>query len=157
MIRRSDACKYVRTSSRVFKINQTSFEELSLVMRYFWVWAGNKSPEQPVEISNVTEVEESKTVKVKSQSHFDRVLRLEGHRPQPVLATGPDDQSANLQGVCEREEPSVVAGQIVAISSRQCTCSHCYKHPVVSGWEEYRRTRTISVHPILAPCDFSFL
>ena len=53
-------------------------------------------PGQSVEISSVTEAEETKIVKVKSQRHVDHVLRCEGHRPQRVPAT--NDQSASLQG-----------------------------------------------------------
>ena len=49
-----------------------------------------------VEVSDLTEAEESNTVKIKSQSHVDHVLPCQRHRPQRVLATGPDDHSAAL-------------------------------------------------------------
>ena len=62
---------------------------------------------------------------------------------------GPDDQSASLQGdaaaiapLITHEETRVVAGQIVAVSPRQWTCSKHLEHPVVLGREEHRRTRT---------------
>ena len=41
----------------------------------FLVRPRNQAPEMSVEVSNVTEAEESKTVKIKSQSHVDHVLR----------------------------------------------------------------------------------
>ena len=81
-----------------------------------------------MEVSDVAEAEESKTVKIKSQSHVDHVLRYERHGPQWVLATGPDDQSASLQrdpaafaSLRAREETRVVAGLILAASPPQCT------------------------------------
>ena len=96
--------------------------------------------------------QESKTVKIKSQSHVDHVLRCQRHRPQRVLATGPDDQSASLQrdpaafaSLSAREETRVVAGQIMAASPRQCTCSQRPVHPAVPGREEHRRTGTTSL------------
>ena len=105
-----------------------------------------------VEVSDVAEAEESKTVKIKSQSHVNHVLRCQKHRPQWVLATGPDDQSASLQrdpaafaSPSAREETRVVAGQIVAASPRHCTCSQRPQHPAVPGREEHRRTGTTSL------------
>ncbi|CAM1306317.1 Uncharacterised protein r2_g1611 [Pycnogonum litorale] len=96
-----------------------------------------------------------------SQSHVDHVRR-ERHRPQLVLTTGPDDQSASLQrdhaafaSLGVREETRVATGQIVAASQRQCTCSQRPEHPSVPGRDEHHRTGTTSLDsPDLAPCDF---
>ena len=69
---------------------------------------------------------------------FDHVLQQERHRPQLVLITGPDEQSASLQGdfvvyvsLRAPEESRVVAGQIVAALPRQYTCSQRPEHPAV--------------------------
>ena len=136
------------------KLNQTCFVESSLLMRHgFWVRPRNQAPEMSMEVSDVAEAEESKTVKIKSQSHVDHFLRCQRHRPQWVLATGPDDQSASLQrdpvafvSLSAREVTRVtVAGSIVAASRRQCTCSQRPEHPAVPGREEHRRTGTTSL------------
>ena len=71
-----------------------------------------------------------KKEKVKSQSRVDHVLRYEGHHPRRVFATELNDQSASQQedpsvyaSLSAREEIRVEAGQIMAASLRQCTCS----------------------------------
>ena len=65
-------------------------------MRHGFVSTTRKQvPKPSVEVSDIIKAEESKTVKVKSQDHVNHVLQCEGYR---VLATGPDDQSANWQG-----------------------------------------------------------
>ena len=73
-----------------------------------------------MEVSNIVEAEESKTVKVKGQN-IDHVHQRKGRRLQRVLATWSDDQSARLQGapvvkvlLSTRKETRVVAGQIMA-------------------------------------------
>ena len=105
-----------------------------------------------MEVSDVAEAEKSKTVKIKSQSHVDHVLRCQRHRPHWVLTTGPDEQSASLQrdpaassSLIVREETRVAAGQILAAWPPQCTCSQRPQHPAVPGREEHRRTGTASL------------
>uniref|UniRef100_A0A3B5AIW4 Mos1 transposase HTH domain-containing protein n=1 Tax=Stegastes partitus TaxID=144197 RepID=A0A3B5AIW4_9TELE len=58
-------------------------------------------PEHSEEQSDVAKAEESKTVEVQSQSHVDRILQCEGHRPLRVLATGPDDDPAAFASLSE--------------------------------------------------------
>ena len=165
MIRRSAACKCVRTSSSIFKMSQTCLEESSLVMRHGLLSTTQKSSAR-AHSGRVRchEAKESKTVKVKSQSHVDHILRCEKHRPLWVFATRPDNQSASLQknpaafaSLSAREETRVVAGQIVAASTRQYTCSQCLEHLAVLGREEHRRVGTTSL--FTWPCSmwpFSF-
>ena len=81
-------------------------------------------------------------------------------RSEFLPLTGPDDQTASLQrdpaafaSLSAREETRVVAGQNVAASPRQCTCSQRPEHPAVPGREEHRGTGT-TYSPDLAPCDF---
>ena len=64
----------------------------------FLVRSESQAVERSVKVSDVSEVEESKIVKVRCQNRIDTVLRCEEHRPMRFLATGPDDQSASLQG-----------------------------------------------------------
>ena len=89
---------------------------------------GNQAPAESVEVSDNTEAEES-------QSHVDHVLRCERHRPQRIVATGPDNQSASLQeysvayaSLSVREETRVVVRQIAVISPQQCTSSQDLEH-----------------------------
>ena len=86
----------------------------------FWVWSGNQTPEQSVEVFDVAEAEESKALKFQKLSHVDDILRCERHRQQWVLATDPDDQSTNLQedpmvyaSLSVWEETRIVARQII--------------------------------------------
>ena len=62
--------------------------------------------------------------------------------------------SAAFDSLGVREETRVVAGQILAASPRQCTCSQGPEHPAVPSREEHHRTGTTSYSPDLAPCDF---
>ena len=117
----------------------------------FLVLPGNQAPETSVEAS-----EESKTVRIKNQSHISHILRCEGHRPNRVLATGPGDYSARLQGdpamyasLIVHEETRVVAGQIVATWPGPGKCSERLEHPAV-----HRRSGTTL--PDLTPGDISF-
>ena len=89
-------------------------------------------------------------VKVMLITFFD--VRGIVHSEFGVLATGPDDQSASLQrdpaafaSLSAREERRVAAGQIMAASPRQCTCSQRPEHPAVPGREQHRRTGTTSL------------
>ena len=111
----SAACRCVGSSLSIFNLNQTWFFELSLVMQQGflsstkktnlwsrWVWRKWDSQSQ-------------------NQNYIDHVL-------QWVLATGLDDQSANLQGdpgayasFSVREATRVMAGQIVAALPWQCS------------------------------------
>ena len=70
------------------------------------------------------------------------ILPCESYHPLWVLVTSPDDQLASLQRdpvafplLSAQEEMRVVAGQIVAASPQQCTCSQCPEHLAVLGWE----------------------
>ena len=119
MIRRSVACRCVRTSQNVFKLNQGWFIESSLDI---WVRLGNLAAEQSVEVFDVTEAEKSKT---KLKLKVDHFLRCQWNRPLRVLSIRQDDQAEKLQGypgvyasLSACEETRVVAGQIVAASPR---------------------------------------
>ena len=61
------------------------------------------------------------------------------HCPLQVLATGPNSQSASLQGdpaFSVWEETRILVGKIMAASPWQSTYSQCPEYPVVPGWEE---------------------
>ena len=120
--------------------------------RGFWVRARNQAAELSVEDSDIAEAKESKTVKVKIQSHVDHILRCDRHRSLWVLTTGPDNQSASLQinpaafaSHIAGEETRVVAGQIVVASPRQCACSQCPDPSAVLGRKENRRAGRTSL------------
>ena len=82
MIRRIVACRCVKISSNVFRLNQSCPVESSLVMRLgFWVQPGNEAPEQSAEVSS-HHWGWRKLDKVKSQSHVDHDLQSDGLRPQ---------------------------------------------------------------------------
>ena len=79
----------------------------------------------------------------KQKSHVDHILQCERSFLRGVLATGPDDQLSILQGDLAtyssfraRKEARAVAGQIVAASPRQCTCSQRLEHHPGTGWGE---------------------
>ena len=89
---------------------QTVFVESSLEMRHGFsstTWKRSIRAES-VEVSNVTEIEESNAIKVKSQSYVDHIHQCEGYHPKYMLGTDPDDQSASLQG-----DPTVVRARKV--------------------------------------------
>ena len=123
MVRRSAACRCVRTSSS--KTRKPSARAISGSLRRRRDRTKQDSQNQ------------------KSKSCWSRSSMSEASSTvslQWVLATGPDDQSASLQrdpaafaSISAREETRVVAGQIVAasnyISLRQCTCSQRPEHP----------------------------
>ena len=99
IFRRNATCICIRTSLTIFKMNQTYLEESSL-----WWWdidfrvrPGKQTPEHSVEQSDAAEAKESKTIKIKSQSHIDHILQCKRHGPLWVFATGPDNQSASLK------------------------------------------------------------
>ena len=146
--RRSAACRCVRTSSSIFKLNQTCFKESSLRMRHGFFSTTQKPSARDVSGSLQCHWGRRKqdSQNQKSKSCWSR----SSMRPQWVLATGPDDQSASLQrdpatfaSLSMREETRVAARQIVAASPWQCTCSQCPEHPAVLGREENCHTGTI--------------
>ena len=111
MIRRSAACRCVRTSWSVFKLNQTCFVESSLVMRhgFFLVRPGNQAPEMSVEVPDVAEAEESKTVKIKSQSRVDHVLRYTAsscHRARRSISKSTKRSCGFCIAQCARRDES---------------------------------------------------
>ena len=57
---------------------------------------GNQTPEQLVEVSDVTE---SKAIRVKSQIHVNHVIRWKDHCPLRIIATGTDNWSTSLRSV----------------------------------------------------------
>ena len=128
----------------------------------FWVWPRNQAPELSVKVSNIAEAEESKTVKIKSQSHVDHVLWCQRHIIHSEFL--PQGQTINQRvykdpaafaSLSAREEMRVVAGQIVAASPQQCTCS---QRPAHSSWP--RRTlpygNNLPIHLILLRVTFFF-
>ena len=121
---RSTACKCARTSSNVFKLNQTCF------------------------------VDWRKQNKVKIQNHIISVLWGKRYRQKRVLATEPDNQLTSLQGdiaifasLGAREEMRVVAGQFAAASTRESTCSQRPEHLKVPGREKHCRSGTTPLFP----------
>ena len=134
MIRKITAYTCVRKSSSVFKLNQTYFVELSMVMRHGF-WSRTLKPSART-TSESFQCCWGQRTQVKTKSHFDHVLRCKEHCPKCLFAIGSDDQSASLQGdlvtnayLSAREETRVVVEQIVAASPRQCTYSQHPKHP----------------------------
>ena len=70
MIRMNLACRCVRTLSKVFKLNQTCFKAYHVMLIYSK--PENQTPDESVEVSNVTEAEESQTMsKVMLITFFD--------------------------------------------------------------------------------------
>ena len=92
---------------------------LFTTIAYIWKMPSNraavnkKTTTMKTKQNMYTEAEESKTVKIKS--HVDHVLRCLRHRPQWVLAIGPDDQSASLQ-----RDPVAFASLSVREEMRGC-------------------------------------
>ena len=113
-----------------------------------------------MKVSHVADGEERKTVKFKSQSHVDHVLLCGGYRSHRLLK-GPDHQSASLQGdpvayasLIAGEEASVMTGEIVAASPRQCTCSLSPENPVIPAEKNIAVQEQPSYSSHLIPCDF---
>ena len=103
-----------------------------------------------MEVSDVAEAEESKTVKIKSH-----VLRCQRHCPHCVLATGPDDQSASLQ-----RDPVAFASFSVQEEMR-VVADNAPAHNALSIWQFLAEKNIIVLEeppysPDLALCDFSF-
>ena len=143
MIRRSAACRCVRTSLSL----QIEPDLLRRVITGDETWIFEYDPE-----TKRQRPRKQGSQNQKSKSCWSRSSMSEAYRPQWILDTEPDDQSASLQrdpaafaSLSAREETRVAAGQFVAASPRQCTCSQRPQHPAVPGREEHRRTGATSL------------
>ena len=147
VIRRSVACRCVRTTLSIFRLNQTFFVETSLALKreFFLVRFGKQAPEQSVEICNVTRPEESKDKSLKSKSCWSCCSMgaivycqfwIQGHRINQFV--GDKETTLNVQN-----ETRVVEGQIVAVSLHQCTSSQHPEHLAVPDREEHHRTTSL--------------
>ena len=152
MIRRSTACRCVRTSLGVFKLNQTCFVESSLVMRHRFLSTIRKPSTRAVSGSFRCYWGRRKqdSQNQKSRSCWSRSL-MWGIDHSEFLSQG---QTINQQGYkeilwlcfaqCAIRDESYGRTKLAA-SPRQCICSHCPEHPAVPGWEEHCRTGTTSL------------
>ena len=156
-IRRRGTCRCVGTSSSVLRLNKTCLVQLSLVMRHGFLRTIRKSRPRAVSGSRWRNQDKSK-----SQSHVDHVLRREEYCQNGFLAKGPDEQSASLHDLLIYasfsvwKETRVVAGLIVAASTRQCIDTK----PRSSGsfWPRGNSPycNNLSIHLILLHGSFSY-
>ena len=119
MIRRRTTCKWIRTLSSVFKLNQTCFKETSVVTSPIFEynqWTKHHSSQWKSSTSlRPKKSRQSQKSKVILITFFD----VRGHRPQRVLAIAPDNQSASLRG------DSAAYASPCASSDRSCVRKNC--------------------------------